>query len=468
VACLAAALLPWRPAAAAEPERWNLIAVVTDDQARWAVGAYGNRDVRTPNMDRLARQGARFLNAFVPSPVCSPSRATYLTGRHSTQLGITDYLARSEEQAGIGLPAEAPTWPGVLRRHGYTTALLGKWHLGTRPPFHPSRHGIDHFFGFLGGFNRPMDPVLEEDGVTKTWKGPIADVLTDHALHFLDTHRDRPFALLLHYREPHLPYGPVPAEDTAPYKDLDPTVPRHPGVDVDQVKRLTKAYYACVHAVDRNLGRLLAHLDKLDLSRKTIVLFTSDHGYMIGHHGLHTKGNAWWLVTGMPPNTKRPNLFEESIRVPLLVRWPGVVQPGAAIAEPVSNVDTFASVLGMLNVPVPPGVKQEGTDFTPLLRGRKVAWRDVTFGQYDLHSGALAYLRMARTDKWKLVRHYLTLELDELYNLEEDPGETRNLYYQPEHRAVRRQLQERLYAWQRAIDDPLLAALAKERDPAKK
>lgn len=161
-------------------------------------------------------------------------------------------------------------------------------------------------------------------------------------------------------------------------------------------------------------------------------------------------------------------IFEESIRVPLLIRWPGVVKPGLEIAEPVSNVDTFATVLGILGIPIPKNVKQEGTDFAPLLRGRKIPWRDVTFGQYDLHSGALAYMRMVRTDEWKLVRHYLTLELDELYHLANDPGETRNLYNKPEHLSIRQQLQERLYAWQRAIDDPLLAALAKERDPAKK
>ena len=139
-AVLACASLAKTAATAAEPERLNLISIVTDDQARWAVGAYGNKEVRTPNMDRLAREGARFLNAFVPTPVCSPSRASFLTGRHGTQLGITDYITLPEAAAGLGLPTDAIIWPQVLKKHGYTTALIGKWHLGTLSRFHPRFH----------------------------------------------------------------------------------------------------------------------------------------------------------------------------------------------------------------------------------------------------------------------------------------------------------------------------------------
>jgi uncharacterized sulfatase len=452
---LAAVPVPARPAPAADPERYNLISIVTDDQGRWAVGAYGNREVRTPNLDRLAREGARFLNAFVPTPVCSPSRASFLTGRYGTQVGITDYLAPVESDAGLGLPPDVTTWPAVLQKHGYVTALIGKWHLGTKPPFHPTRRGFHHFFGFLGGGNRPVDPTLEVDGKEQPLKGPLPDLLVDDALRFVESHRARPFALLLHFRAPHLPYGPVPAEDAAPFQDLDPTVPRAPGADLAQVKRWTRDYYASIHSVDRNVGRLLNRLDDLNLAGKTIIQFTSDHGYMIGHHGMHTKGNGSWIAGGVT-GPKRPNMFDDSIRVPLLVRWPGVVQPGTEVKEPVSNIDTFASVLGMLNLPVPDGVKQQGADFAPLLRGRKTPWRDAVFGQYDLHNGGLAYMRMVRTDKWKLVRHHFTNGLDELYHLEDDPGETRNLYGNPAHRQTREQLQERLTAWQRSIDDPIL------------
>jgi uncharacterized sulfatase len=445
------------PAAAADADKLNIISVVTDDQARWAVGAYGNREVRTPHMDRLSREGARFLNAFVPTPVCSPSRASFLTGRYGTQLGITDWIAPPEADAGLGLPAKAVTWPQVLQRHGYRTALVGKWHLGTKPEYHPTKHGFHHFYGFLGGGNKPMNPTLEVNGKEKQLKGSLPDLLVDEAIRFVEANRSRPFALLLHFRAPHLPYGPVPEADSAPFKDLDPTIPRFRGLDVKQVKKWTRDYYASIHSVDRNLGRLLERLDRLKLTRKTVVLFTSDHGYNIGHHGIHTKGNGVWVAGGVP-GPKRPNMFEESIRVPLIVRWPGVVKPGTEIGEPVTNLDTFASVLGMLGVPVPRDVKHEGIDFSPRLRGKKIVRRDALFGQYDLHNGGLAYMRMIRTDEWKLVRHHHAHFLDELYHLKDDPGEQRNLYNNPKHRKTRTQLQDRLTKWQRSIDDPLLRA----------
>lgn len=444
-----------------EEGRFNVISIVTDDQSRWSMGAYGNDENRTPNMDRITREGAKFLSAFVATPVCSPSRATFLTGLYGTQMGITDWIAPEEAGAGLGLPSETLTWPEVLKDHGYATALVGKWHLGTQPRFHPTRHGFDHFFGFLSGGNRPMNPTLEVDGRERQLKGPLPDLLTDDAIQFVDANRDRPFALLLHFRAPHLPYGPVPEEDSAPFRDLDPTVPKQPGVVVDQIKQWTRDYYGSIHSVDRNIGRLLDRLDALDLSRKTIVLFTSDHGYMIGHHGINTKGNGVWIAGGVR-GPKRPNMFEESIRVPLAIRWPGVVSPGSEIDEMVTNVDTFASVLGMLGIPVPDEAEHNGRDFSPLLRGSTTPWRDALFGEYDLHNAGLAYMRMVRTRDWKLVRHPRANFLDELYHLAEDPGETRNLLSRnqttPEHRAVLAQLDRRLGEWRQSIGDPLLEA----------
>ncbi|HEY2931440.1 MAG TPA: sulfatase-like hydrolase/transferase [Acidobacteriota bacterium] len=438
------------------PERFNIISIVTDDQARWSLGCYGNRESRTPNMDRLAAEGARFLNAFVATPVCSPSRLAFLTGLYGTEVGITDYLNPVEEQAGLGIPANATTWPQVLQKHGYRTALVGKWHLGSQPRFHPTQHGFDHFFGFLGGSSRPMDPTLETDGRQQQFRGSLPDLLTDDALRFVADNRERAFALLIHFREPHLPYGPVPEEDSAPFSQLDPTVPQAAGADVSQVKKWTRDYYASIHSVDRNIGRLLKHLDELNLSRKTILLFTSDHGYMIGHHGLHTKGNAWWAAGGVQ-GPKRPNMFDDSLRVPLIVRWPDVVKPGSQIQEQVVNLDTFASVLGMLGIPLPNGTRQHGLDFSTILRSPVVAhWRDTLFGQYDLHNDGLAFMRMIRTSQWKLVRHHFANSLDELYNLEADPGETKNLYRDENYQKVRDSLQTRLSDWQKSIHDPLL------------
>jgi uncharacterized sulfatase len=442
------------PASGAEPERWNIISIVTDDQARWGMGAYGNKEIRTPNMDRLAREGAKFLNAFVPTPVCSPSRASFMTGLYGTQVGITDWIAPEESNAGLGLPASAITWPEVLQKAGYQTALIGKWHLGGKPEFHPTKRGFHHFYGFVGGGNSPMNPTLEVDGKQQKLTGPLPDLMTDDAMRFIEANRSKPFALCLHFREPHAPYGPVPEVDSAPFKDMDITIPKFPGLDAGHVKRLTREYYGSIHAIDRNLGRLLAKLDELKLTERTIVLFTSDHGYMIGQHGIWHKGNGHWIVGGAV-GPKRPNMFEESIRVPLLVRWPGVVKPGTEISEMVSNIDTFTSVLGMLKVPVPAGAKPQGMDFTPLLRGEKVKWRDTIFGQYDLHNSGLAYMRMVRTAQWKLIRFHHALGMDEMYHLQDDPGETRNLARDPKHAKVRDELQVQLTGWMKSIGDPL-------------
>jgi len=443
---------------AAGPEKWNVVSIVTDDQGAWALGCYGNKECRTPNMDRLAREGARFLNAFTPTPVCSPSRASMLCSLYGTQVGITDWIAPQEADAGMGLAPDVLTWPKILHQQGYRTALIGKWHLGTQPRFHPTKNGFDHFFGFLGGGNQPMDPVLEKNGKTRKIKGSLPDLLTDDALQFIEENKSQPFALLLHFRAPHLPYGPVLPVDSTPFRDLDPAIPSVRGIDPKQVKDWTRDYYASIHSVDRNLGRLLAKLDDLDLTKKTIVLFTSDHGYNIGHHLIHTKGNGWWIAGGIA-GPKRPNMWDTSIRVPLMVRWPGVVKPGMEIAEMVTNLDTPPSVLGMLGLASPPEAKWQGRDFTPLLRGLHPAWRDTLYGQYDLHNSGLAYMRMIRTSKWKLVRHHHANFLDELYNLEKDPGETRNLYGNASYAAVREQLQQRLTAWQKSINDPLLREL---------
>ncbi len=441
--------------AASPSPRWNFISIVTDDQAQWSLGAYGNRDARTPHLDQLARDGARFLNAFAATPVCSPSRASFLTGRHGTQLGITDWISPTEAAAGVGLTAKVQTWPMVLQRHGYLTGLAGKWHLGEQSASHPTRLGFDFFMGGLSGAFAPKDPELEVEGRKTKLSGFSADVVTDAALQFLDTNHTRPFALLVHYREPHQPYAPVAPEDSRPFANLDPAIPPAANLDTNQVKQWHREYYAAIHAVDRNVGRLLARLREGGLAERTIVLFTSDHGYMIGQHRLHSKGNAHWIAGGVT-GPKRPNLFEESIRVPLLIRWPGVVPPGIEIAEDVSNLDTFPTVLSMLDVPAPARWHHEGVDFSPLLRGRPGPVHSAIYGQYDLHNGGLAFLRMIRTDGWKLVRHHLSRDEDELYHLTEDPGETRNRYDDPAAATVRLRLQRQLTAWQRRIDDPLV------------
>jgi uncharacterized sulfatase len=405
-------------------------------------------------MDRLAAEGARFTNAFVTTPVCSPSRASFLTGRYGTQLGITDWINTPESKAGVGLP-DVPTWPKVLQKNGYVTALVGKWHLGDQPRFHPTKHGFNHFFGFLGGGEVAMNPNLEKDGKVQNIKGPISDLLTDDAIAFVEQNAGKKFAMCLMFREPHQPYKPMPKEDSAAVADLDPTIPDAPYLDPKQVKEFTKDYYASIHAADRNIGRLLQKLDELKLADQTIVLFSSDHGYCIGQHTIYTKGNAVTIAGGVE-GPRRPNMFEENIRVPLIIRWPGVVKPGSVINDTVTLLDTFPTVLGALQITSDDVKTQHGIDYSPLLRGESIPKREFLYGEYDMHNFAFASMRMIRTDDWKLVRFQLVNSQDELYDLKNDPGEKRNLYNKPAAKEIQEQLQSKLTKRQEELHDPML------------
>ena len=437
--------------------RPNLLMIVTDDQASWTLGSYGNTDARTSQIDRLAAEGVRFANVFTPSPVCSPSRATLLSGRYGTEVGITDWINPQEAEAGVGLPPETITWAEALQQAGYRTGLIGKWHLGSQPRFHPTRHGYGSFFGFLGGGTEPMNPrLMDADGVQREFPGAEPDVVTEAALRFLAQEPGRPFSLSLHYRAPHTPYGPVPEHDLSPFRDATVSIPLFPGLDQAQVRQWTRAYYASIHSIDRNIGRLLDTLQRTGLDRTTVVIFTSDHGYNIGHHGLHTKGNATWIAGGVNGPTM-PNMFDTSLRPPFLVRGPGVTGAARVVTEMVSFEDVYPTLLSLTGVPLPAAAPRHGRDLTPLLRGEHVRqWRDAVYGQYDIHHYAIAHLRMIRDAGWKLVRSYGTTTKDQLFDLEADPGEIRNLWGAREQADRRRSMERRLRQWMQSIDDPVL------------
>ncbi len=486
----------------ANPKRWNIITIVTDDQGVWTVGAYGNKEAVTPNMDRLAREGVRFTNAFACTGVCAPSRVAFLTGLYPIQTGFNDipYYRNPND----GLPLGVPSWPRVLQENGYVTGLIGKWHMGGNRNYYPTKYGLDYFFGFLRGTNRPLDPVLTRDGNTKGYEGYLPDILVDDAVKFLEKNQSKPFALMLHFRAPHAPHLPVTDADLAPFKDLDPTVPIVDPADAilddDQepadpkaielheklLKEKMKTYYASVHSVDRNLGRLLDNLDELKLADNTIILFTSDQGFMFGHRGLKGKGLAQSVRNHtLAEDNIFINLYDLSLQVPLLIRWPGVVEPGTVNEELISNIDTYPSVLGMLGIPLPEDAPSEGLDFSRLLRGKNAAWRDALFAEYTPDQlSTMDFIRMVRTKNWKLIRTYLNAGGNKLYDLENDPEEMHNLYYlgrhvlKPDeggsprptvnpHAEILTTLQNRLTEWQKSIKDPALK-LEKIYEEAKK
>lgn len=443
----------------------NILFLFTDDQAPWALGASGHPHAVTPHMDRIAKEGAYLVNSFTTTPVCSPSRASLMTSRYGSEVGITDWInPRVEPQ--LGLDPSTVTWPEVLQQHGYRTGLVGKWHLGLTPEFHPRKTGFDYFMGFLGGGNSPVDPMLEKDGQERKFKGFTPDILTDHAIEFLRTNRQIPFALAVHYRAPHARWLPVAEQDWSPFESLDPIIPNpdFPKLDVPRVKSMTREYLAGVHSVDRNVGRVLDLLDELQLAENTVVIYSSDHGYNMGHNGIWHKGNGHWVLTDPPaatpniPKGQRPNMYDHSIRVPTMVRWPGVVKAGTVVAKPVSNLDWYPTLVEIAGATLPPGEIIRGRSITPLLRGEDVDWTDEFYAEYSTHHQSHTHMRMIRTPQWKLIRDFLNSDRDELYDLERDPAEATNLIHSDDAavQQVVTELHAKIIAHMKVINDPVL------------
>ena len=256
------------------------------------------------------------------------------------------------------------------------------WSLGAGARQHPRNAGDRDFWGIRTAGGPVENPEVElSHGGAEEISGLTTDIFTDYALQFIRENHHRAFLLSLHYRTPHEPWVPVRPEDQEPFGNLDPEIPNptYPNLDTGLVKKNTLQYLVSVKSVDRNVGRVLQLLDHLQLAASTIVIFTSDHGYNLGEHGVWYKGNAIRALTENPPQqwenippARRPNLWDTSLRVPTAVRWPGVVTPGLKVAQTVSNLDWFPTVQVMVGAVVPPQVVVPGCDITPLLRGQSV------------------------------------------------------------------------------------------------
>ncbi|MEM9986302.1 MAG: sulfatase-like hydrolase/transferase, partial [Bacteroidota bacterium] len=333
----------------AQSERPNILFILSDDQAPWALGASGNADAHTPNLDELAKQGAYLVNAYVTTPVCSPSRASIMTSRYASELAILDFIPHPghrlyDPDYAPGLAPESITFAEILQQAGYTTGLVGKWHLGdwTRDEsniYHPTKHGFSQFMGLTGGGTSAVDPTLEKDGISQAFKGLTSDILADQAIDFIEKNLASPFLLCYHTRAPHAPWLPVSEADWENFRDMTPILPnpQYPDLNLPKLREELRQYYASVSALDRNVGRVMDALVKNGLMENTIVIFFSDHGYNFGHHGIKHKGNGIWMTYHLPaptPNIQakyRPNLYENSLKVPAMVVWPPVVKKGLRI-----------------------------------------------------------------------------------------------------------------------------------------
>ena len=447
-----------------EFQKPNVVFILTDDQAPWALGLSGHPHADTPHLDKLFKQGMWLKKSYVVTPVCSPSRTSLMTSRYGSELGVTDWI-HPRNEPDLGLNPKTVTWTEAMQSAGYRTGLVGKWHLGVPDKFHPTETGFDYFMGFRTGGNKVIRPTLEVNGKDQQVDGYTYDILTDDALRFIDRNKDRTFLLCLHYRAPHTAWLPQPDSDRKPFENLDPKIPNpdFPNLDVERVKRMTRDYLGSVKGIDRNVGRVLKHLDQLQLAENTIVVFTSDHGYSMGHNGIWHKGNGHWALKPAPPVTnpniprnQRPNMYDNSIFVPTAVRWPGKIAPNSTLDLPVANLDWYPTLLNLTGVPLPKGETIRGRDITPALMGKEIEWPDVCYGEYSTHHQSKTHMRMIRTSNWKLVRDFLNPERDELFDLKNDPAESRNVIGQKKNAVVVRELHTQILTRMKAVKDPVL------------
>lgn len=466
------------PVGATTPKRPNILFIMTDDQGAWSLGSSGNPQAHTPNLDRLANEGARMENAFAVAAVSSPARAGVLTGRYASEMGIFTYLPKHTH----GLPEGVATWPELLRKAGYRTALVGKWHLGDAGPEDlPTAKGYEFFSGWPVGGNWSRDPVIQVEGKPVDFKGQYtSDALTDLAIGYIERFKDQPFAISLHFWAPHanqgvppgftLPYDdrtwlPLPEQDLSQWQNKDLTLPEpdFPKLDKARTLRMLREYHASVQGVDRNVGRILDKLKELGLDDNTIVVFTADQGFMVGQHGLWHKGNAWWLTTDGKdpaglygdlmedrPMVVRDNLYDNVLRVPALVRWPAGIKAGGHPQETFTHLDWFPTLMAMTHVEIPQGTVLRGQNFLPALQGDGDGIEPGVMAQHQK-------LRAWRTPQYKLVRDFSRLNRDEFYDLQKDPKEQANLAnsQDPAVREHLRQTDAALRAHMKEINDPL-------------
>ncbi len=420
---------------AASARRPNVLVILTDDQ-RWDELGVVQREqgerarfpfLQTPHFDRLAAQGARFRNAFVVHSLCSPSRAAFLTGLYGHRNGVLDNRTP--------FPETNATWATSLRDAGYATAYFGKWHMGTQT----NRPGFDHVASFLGQGAYQNCRFLV-DGQWMVTTGYVDEVSTEFAIEFMRRHTDRPFAAVVGFKAAHGPFEPPPRrardyenESPRPAPNSTSVPPFRGGGNATSpsppaaraATQLPLNHLRCVAGIDDNVGRLMAALDELRLSDRTLVVFASDNGFYLGEHGLGDKRTA----------------YEESLRIPLLLRYPPAVRPGTLVDQMVLNVDLMPTILDFAGIEIPSGL--HGRSWRPLLSDAHPGdWRRAWFYVYTEERGFSApYTTAVRAETAKLIRYPGREDWTELYDLAADPYETRNLWNDPTAAELRRALE---------------------------
>lgn len=416
------------PAAPSPPRLPNIVFILADDMGWSDLACYGSTFHETPNIDRLRAQGMKFTQAYAACTVCSPTRASIMTGRYPARLHLTNFLVgrRVPENSPV-LPPDYRPWveldeimlPEALKPAGYVSGSFGKWHMGP----------IETHGPLPQGFDEGVEPPKHGAGDPKS-----TTAITNRALDFLERHRDQPFLLYVPYFAVHIPLEGRP-EDIAHFAArLRPDDPHHNAL-----------YAAMIRHLDESVGRLLDKLDELKLSDRTMVVFTSDNG------GLHVlEGPNTPATSNAPLRGGKGWLYEGGHRVPLIVRWPGTVTPNTVCPEPVSSIDYFPTLLEIARVPAPAGRTIDGVSFLPLLRGQRPTAREAFYWHYPHFSNQGGMPGGAvRQGDWKLIEFYHDRHW-ELYNLHDDPGETCDLASRMPERAAR--LRAMLDRWRQSVD----------------
>jgi len=427
----------------------NLIFILTDDHRYDAFGFLkGQPWLETPQLDTLARDGVHFKNAFVTTSLCSPSRASILTGKYAHQHGIVDN--------NTAIPRGTRFFPQLLKSAGYSTAFIGKWHMGGESD--DPQPGFDRWVSFRGqGTYLPDSNGLNVDGRRVPQKGYITDELTDYALDWLrQRKKDEPYFLYLSHKAVHADFIP-PEKYKGYYKDREFVYPKsmarpdqpaehrpmwaqnqrnswhgveypyHSGLNIGEYY---KRYVETLGGVDDSLGRVYDQLRSRGELDSTLIVYMGDNGFAFGEHGLIDKRNA----------------YEESMRVPLLARCPELFPGGRTVGNVVANVDLMPTFLAAAGIQAPP--ECVGGSLLPLARGLPAEWRKELLYEYywERNFPQTPTMHALRGDRFKFIRYHGVWDVDELYDLQEDPAEMRNLIFSPEHQAIAQRMRERLFA----------------------
>ena len=397
--------------ASAAAKRPNVLFILADDLGYGDLSGYGRPDYRTPVLDAFAKQGIKFMSAYAAAPVCTPTRCAYVTGRYPQRLavGLEEPLTRASSP-DTGLPPDHPTIASLLKRNGYATSLVGKWHLGWKPEFGPNRHGFDDFFGILSGaadyftHRAPdMPDATSSEGPPDLWEnltpiervGYLTDLLSDAAIEIIARPHAKPFFLSLQYNAPHSPWE-------GPEHEAIGHTTHGPGPMSDGGSR--KIYGSMMKSMDAGIGRVLKALERAKLDRDTLVIFTSDNG------GERYSYN--W-----PFSFQKLYLFEGGTRVPAMVRWPGVIPAGQVTEQAAITMDWTATILAATGTPPDAAYPLDGDDLMPMCTGKRAMYDRTLFWRTKLRDAA-------RVGNWK----YLKDDGKEyLFDLAVDPGEKADL-----------------------------------------